>query len=615
MSDEQLHQTLCSVPPHSLQKLADFFRTTSELRGHPNAARLIVFAEKILTGSRYDHKVSEPVSREAATTLKQVEKPNIKHAGFSVGYKAKATLLLIFSPVIAALAAVGTILISPLLAAGTFSKPRLWKQQKHEAWMQGVKRSGMDEASEQLKGPLSAKVKEPLEKMLKSSYQPKSAVVAQCLRALAVLDAKPPKVSVKDLKGASTVYGDFETAQKQFRNEFREAYTALHAYVKRYPNDDEAQACKRLLGCYALAMFRGTIEFNKSYSRNLRGLISGDDVKTPWRTHQALGQLKKKEQPLSVDLDKLRGEFNLGFDPSRYNLSHTLATLSVRQPTGGSKDVQVIRMGTPTQSGWGSFLGLRNNSQITPEYQAYLGHLQSKGQTHLDVIVQMRTDGEGHNTKTRIEAAHKFGHVAICLPQDGRLYHMSGGTFGAEYIQLDDFIAKASHHMTHSPEYYLGTPALLSQDELTMIFRQTAAKITGLSAPVTKEHRKVLLDLVYARIVATVAQKAKVDSLNMTCKDGIDRGAVATATVLRAALGPRLQVGSQAEEALLLGYESGAFQTKQQVVISSRHGRFVAAHELIAAEQIDLFDGIIHGVVMQFSDAPIYVEPSRSKSL
>ena len=447
------------------------------------------------------------------------------------------------------------------VAASLTRRDSQWKQQKYEDWMA------------QVQGDDRVQIQAQLHKLAQKA--PLTSFEKKAKKALELLVNNPPKTtSVRNNAGQKVQYLNWRDQHHKFLRAFREACQAY----ERDQNGANADTVA-LLGQMATRMRTGDA-LNANLAKNMHALAHDNDNDAE-NLKAGLDQLSGAQRGrsfLDVAFGKFRGAQNINFDPSVFNLSSKIAEVIIKGPDNNTRTVDIVRMATPTiERGLGGAFGLSDNAELTPEYVMFLRHYQQTGKKHLDVVKQRLTGNERFRSLARLEAASDpFAGTlfAICLPDDGDLVKMKG-KFSGPKLSYSTFKKDAIDHMLTSKEYSLPQWLDLNKQEFGILFNNARDELWPgklSTMQMTPDERKLLLDTVYAKIEMRALTKSGATSMNITCKDGIDRGAVGTNIFLRMADAGAGATDSNATAKNLEDvYISGAFQSKQQTPIKSRH--------------------------------------------
>ncbi|MEI6531784.1 MAG: hypothetical protein WCN87_03075, partial [Chlamydiota bacterium] len=190
-----------------------------------------------------------------------------------------------------------------------------------------------------------------------------------------------------------------------------------------------------------------------------------------------------------------------------------------------------IRMGTPTHEKL--FSCITHKAYVNEEFHAFLESYMLKKEKHLNITLQNRlSGGPGYNESPRCLALENLAlHypenlVIITLNKNGSLWHQDGkflilhNSRAFKDAIIDDMLGKKggyhfSHHIHHS-----------SLNKLTeLIHEEFFASRHVLSL----EERKDFIELLYTHIIEYLLETMHPDSVNITCKDGIDRAGTSSA--------------------------------------------------------------------------------------
>lgn len=574
-------------------------------------------------------------------TLLSVDQINARREDKQSKHAAKMTLAglaaLVFSPLAGF---VGSVVIGVAKLVRPH-KDSMWKQDKYRTWMQQIQSTPADATT-----PLvTAQITSLCEQLQRTRSHGVTPIERATRKALEMLRHPPTRasVTVHGLDGTRQRIPDYRSHHHAFMAAFRAALGQIDAHLGAgRPLTPQEEQCDHLLGRIAAGMRLNGGPFNASLSQNIHDLtglaverserplgrvaeksVGRGEVRyhavpsalDPNDYHEGLRRMRASEHgadKVDVSWGKFKGAANIAFDPMMYNLPHAVATLQVRQRDNTVKAVQVVRMGSPTRSlGVGDFYGRsHNHTQTTPEWRAYLRDCRRNGRKHLDIVKVKLIGAEEPMAHARLaladDPAYQGTLFTIALPDSGRLY-----TLKKPFAALDDaraFKQAAVEHMLNSPDYHLPNWLSASGDqrpvqELKHIFDDVHAQLFANKKALSLDERKAMLDVVYARIGILAAERCGADAMNVTCKDGIDRGAVGTNLILE--LASCGQMDPAAQERI---YVSGAWQTKKQVPIHDRHERKINAQMAIAAAReagrAVNAGGLVQGVALDFPLAP-----------
>lgn len=225
-------------------------------------------------------------------------------------------------------------------------------------------------------------------------------------------------------------------------------------------------------------------------------------------------QLSPFEKWLSALKRYFRRSFVKEWDPALESLRFSWGHFDDSQ-----KELQVLRMGCPITS-------KGTKSQIDPLFQTYLKTLQKRGKKHLyiNLMNQINPGWEKKASLLLKEFALSQENLEyVSFPYNGPFYQQESLTplFALSFIE--DF---KSHLLNN--EQGFDFPKALAQDPC---FQKGVEKVLhtlhkesfGSKETLTQRERWQFIDLAYAHLFTLILETLKVDSVNWTCRHGIDR--------------------------------------------------------------------------------------------
>lgn len=209
------------------------------------------------------------------------------------------------------------------------------------------------------------------------------------------------------------------------------------------------------------------------------------------------------------------------FDSHRYNLPHLLYTLAFYRD-GQVARLQMVRMGCPTKEGW------FQPPKVVPEFRGFIAYLASKGQKHLYINKQKTWGEEGRRSEKLHELDQEMDNLhVVSLPSDGDFYNQQGRF--REVNQMNIFkplFARMLRCKINSGYYYV--PKAWREDPkfclgVSEVLDEVHTLYFGDQDQLDHEERKLFIDLSYTHLILFFLSYSKVQSVNITCRDGIDR--------------------------------------------------------------------------------------------
>ncbi len=209
------------------------------------------------------------------------------------------------------------------------------------------------------------------------------------------------------------------------------------------------------------------------------------------------------------------------FDSHRYNLPSLLYTFAFFRQ-GQLMKIKMVRMPCPTKESW------IQKPTIINEFKGFLISLRNENKNHLYVNKQKTWGEEGRRSSKIIELEKEFDHFfCVCLPSDGEFYYQTNRFKNIQTLQdfkvlFDKMLrGKVNLGYYHLPEKWKEDSFFCSGlrkilDDVHELYFKGA---TDLSA----QHRHLFIDIAYTHLILYFLDYALIHSINITCRDGIDR--------------------------------------------------------------------------------------------
>lgn len=209
------------------------------------------------------------------------------------------------------------------------------------------------------------------------------------------------------------------------------------------------------------------------------------------------------------------------FDSHQYNLPFLLYTLALFRQ-GQLVKIKMVRMGSPTRESW------IQKPQIVDEFKGFLMKLKTKNQNHLYINKQKTWGDEGKRSRKIKELEDHFDNFScVCLPSDGDFYYQEARFRNlSEASQFKSVFYRMLLEKINSGYYYLPKkwredPVFCDHIKLKL---EEVHKLYFLNKEeLDFEERRLFIDLAYTHLILLFLQYAPIDSVNITCRDGIDR--------------------------------------------------------------------------------------------
>ncbi len=259
--------------------------------------------------------------------------------------------------------------------------------------------------------------------------------------------------------------------------------------------------------------------------------------------------------------------FKWTFDPQKYNHPYLLYTLSFRKD---NRSVRMIRMSCPT------YENRYRKPRVVPEFREFLLLLQRENGSHLYINKQKTWGEEGARTDALLELEKENDRFfCVCLPSDGDFYHQK-----KEYQNISEtkefletfyemLVGIKNRGYYHLPRKWIAESSFRSgvketlQETLDLFFENRK----NLSA----RERRHFIDHAYTLLILFFIRYSSVDSMNITCRDGIDRAACEQTKLLyylQIASGTEKEEGSRKERLFVL--HLSAYLAKNRAVVKER---------------------------------------------
>ena len=279
---------------------------------------------------------------------------------------------------------------------------------------------------------------------------------------------------------------------------------------------------------------------------------------------------------LKVQLGKLKATINHSFDPHiQTNVPHKQLEFSI----DNDQHVTMIGMGTPTIEDGSS------PAKINPEFRHFI--LNHSG-SHLYINLQnnapkWRIGDESARVRvlTAFSEASSGKLTLITLAQDSLFYHQKG-SFGKEILSIKAFITRLITYL-QSGQHGYACPAPKNtsfwtelENDLQIYARAIFDK--QLDDPFSKNERRDFIELSYPVIIHHFLKECSATSMNITCKDGIDRAGKAQGLFIQyLAIGEPSGFTTERKKLMAAICLARAPIVKAQPMILSRRRRFLSA--------------------------------------
>lgn len=242
-----------------------------------------------------------------------------------------------------------------------------------------------------------------------------------------------------------------------------------------------------------------------------------------------------------------------GFDPHTYNHPFLLYTLALIRK-GRISRLKMVRMGSPTKESFGRF------PQVIEEFKGFLTKLKAENKNHLYVNKQRTWGSEGQRSHVIENLETKFDNFfCLCLPADGAFYYQQ-----MSYAKLEN--AEEFKQMFYNllvgnlcKGYYHIPKVWLEDEHFQMGIKNQLENVHDVyfkkKEKLSVMERRFFIDHFYTQFILLCLQMYEINSINITCRDGIDRAGCEQAKLLyymQMSLGIENDLESKIERQFLL---------------------------------------------------------------
>jgi hypothetical protein len=242
----------------------------------------------------------------------------------------------------------------------------------------------------------------------------------------------------------------------------------------------------------------------------------------------------------------------------------------------GDKEVTILGFGSPT-------IQESNISEVVidPLFIGYLRHLKAQGKRHLYVSNQNALNEENARNRVIMALAEsdefKGTFIAITQSKNTKAYHAKNADRSIKAVQERLHGAFFEKDISKSG---CGLPSSLREDKnLQKRSRYILSAIhelhfKGKDIDLSEEQERLYIELYYNLLTLLIASEMKVDNLNFTCKDGIDRGMGSLAwfiMLIEFVQGNKEK--AETEEKLITTFFTRAYWTRKRNILHERFER------------------------------------------
>lgn len=219
----------------------------------------------------------------------------------------------------------------------------------------------------------------------------------------------------------------------------------------------------------------------------------------------------------------LRGQFNVKFDPFlQENTPYHLFDAA---------NTTFIRMGTPTKEGL--LASLTRRAVVNEEFQAFIESYEEKGKRHLYINLQDRLRGHpGYDEAPRCKALedlalhHPKSFLIVSLNKNIAFWHQSGHF--ASLSSVAEFKNEFLEQLI-APGYHFCKEAHITKELLKKLLTLVHEEFFANSRELLLAERQDFVEIFYTLLIEYLLETLKPASVNITCKDGIDRAGTSSA--------------------------------------------------------------------------------------
>lgn len=218
------------------------------------------------------------------------------------------------------------------------------------------------------------------------------------------------------------------------------------------------------------------------------------------------------------------------FDSHRYNHPSLLYHLTLFR-NGEIHRVKMVRMSCPTKESW------FQSPQVIEEFKGLLKALKSENKNHLYVNKQRTWSKEGLRSSAIKDLQNDNDHFfCLCLPSDGAFYYQQNfydvlekaGHFKEMFFNM--LIGKKAKGYYHIPVSWLKD--LLFVEQIKETLNQVHHLYFNSKEELSSLEKRLFIEHAYTHIIILCLKYFEIHSVNVTCRDGIDRAGCEQAKLL-----------------------------------------------------------------------------------
>ncbi|MCH9633687.1 MAG: hypothetical protein S4CHLAM7_04190 [Chlamydiae bacterium] len=257
------------------------------------------------------------------------------------------------------------------------------------------------------------------------------------------------------------------------------------------------------------------------------------------------------------------------FDSHQYNLPFLLYTMAVFRQ-GKLAKVKMVRMGCPTRESW------IEKPKVIGEFEGFLAKLQLENKSHIYINKQKTWGDEGKRSREVKALESRYNNFScVCIPSDGDFYFQQGRFQNLRCMdQFKMVFYRMLFEQINSGYYYLPTQWKkdpLFQKGVRQVIEEVHTLYYSSKNELESAERSIFIDLTYTHLILYFLQYSSCQSINITCRDGIDRAGCEQSKLLyyfQVALGIEEELESAKE--LQFVHHFPVYQAKSRAIVPAR---------------------------------------------
>lgn len=310
-----------------------------------------------------------------------------------------------------------------------------------------------------------------------------------------------------------------------------------------------------------------------------------------------------KAAKAATEYGKFRGTINQGFDPNmQANVPYVLRKSQLKEDLlqEHAKEVRFLRMGTPTIEPYS--LSIYSQAHICPLFKGFLEFLKKEEKKHLYISLQsaiasLKLIGdETGRTQAIIDLAQDYPEHFDCVvfSQDSAFYKKpleEEGDVPFEAFKkafLEELERPTEESGYFFPKKWSSQEGFFSELGLLMdaVYREVFAE-SSTDFLMNFSERQDFIEIFQAFLALKCIQKSRADTVNITCKDAIDRAGKTNCLVAKILM---IKEGRGKDPLALKELKTlthaPALMVKKQAIVHSRRERLLSALSYLEDPQI-----------------------------